>query len=240
MPRLLWDDISDRRYELGVSNAAVYFLNGDAQVWNGVVGIGESEIAPPSSAYLEGVQYYVDRTAPPTQEVLVSAYTYPDQISHVSSWAGMTYQTRTAGGYQIHILYNVTADLDPFGYFTNSELVNPSTFTWKLSCRPENFEGHRPSAHVIFDSELVGASVMTAVRDILYGTAAQPPKLLGPDEIMAVSGAKIVITDHGDGVWSAYTLGNFIEMTSSTEFKITEVDATYLDADTYTITTTFN
>jgi arginine deiminase len=46
----------------------------------------------------------------------------------------------------------------------------------------------------------------------------------------------LVITDHGDGTWSAYSpLDDVITMLDVDLFQIVSDTATYLDAETYTI-----
>jgi len=47
----------------------------------------------------------------------------------------------------------------------------------------------------------------------------------------------ITITDNGDGTWTATGSDQFIHIVSATEFEITEANATYLDADTYEVST---
>jgi hypothetical protein len=49
----------------------------------------------------------------------------------------------------------------------------------------------------------------------------------------------LVIVDNGDGTWTAIDLADqYISMDSPTEFTIDNVNATMLDPDTYTVSTT--
>jgi hypothetical protein len=49
----------------------------------------------------------------------------------------------------------------------------------------------------------------------------------------------LLIIDHGDGTWSAIDESDtYITMLDGTTFEIVGADATYLDPDTYNISTT--
>jgi hypothetical protein len=79
------------------------------------------------------------------------------------------------------------------------------------------------------------------IEDKLYGTVtsgASLPTFQDISEYFGYLGALIII-DHGDGTWTAVDESNgYITMLDSTTFFIDHADVVYLDADTYTISST--
>lgn len=64
------------------------------------------------------------------------------------------------------------------------------------------------------------------------GSVYNGPRYIPPPE------ADITITDNGDGTWTASGLDERITLLNSYTFQLLDVDAVYLDADTYEVSTT--
>ena len=83
---------------------------------------------------------------------------------------------------------------------------------------------------------------LQAIEDIIYGTATTNPRFPTIDEIRALFDVYgiLVIIDNGDGNWTAIDqAGDYITMNNPTQFTINNADATYLDATTYEVSTTY-
>jgi hypothetical protein len=78
---------------------------------------------------------------------------------------------------------------------------------------------------------------MSAIEDKLYDTDTDAPALPTVDELIAFYDviAGLVITDNGDGTWTATAPNDVIRMLDDTTFEITSSTANFIDADSYTI-----
>jgi hypothetical protein len=82
---------------------------------------------------------------------------------------------------------------------------------------------------------------MRVLEDQLFGTETTNPRLPSMAEIAGYFGylQELIIVDHGDGTWTAIDAAdNYITMLDETTFQIDNADTTYLDPDTYTISST--
>lgn len=95
-------------------------------------------------------------------------------------------------GYEIHLLYNLTATPEPQIAETLTEDGAVTLFSWSLSGTPEISEetktgrGVRPTSHVSIDSRTCDPAVLTTIENSLYGIAGTPgtsPNLLTLTEI---------------------------------------------------------
>jgi len=260
---LEWDRVGERVYETGVDRGVLYLHDGRSAAWNGLRSVDVGSDSENSSFYLDGVKY-LHRVSPGDFTGKLTALTYPEEFDEVSGMQevapgmhyhnqqpemfDLSYRTRigndlegTEYGYKIHVLYNLIAQADQVSQSSISETVSPLDFAWTLNGTPAAVEGYRPTVHISIDSRGTDPSVLTAIEAILYGTDSSNPRMPPIDEItdlMAMFGS-LVIVDNGDGTWSAIDLaGTYITMDSPTQFTIDNVDATYSDTDTYTVSTT--
>jgi hypothetical protein len=150
----------------------------------------------------------------------------------------------TEHGYKIHILYNIFAEPDSYSFNTiKGSGAEPIEFGWSLSGTPPTprIKGFRPTLHISIDSTKTPPEILRILEDMLYGTKDSEPHLPTIQEVAELYGylGALIILDHGNGIWSAIDeSGTFITMIDSTTFQIDNADATYLDADTYTISST--
>ncbi len=146
-------------------------------------------------------------------------------------------------GYKIHILYNVVANSDSRSFTTAQDSgAEPVEFSWSLSgTPPPKMKGFRPTVHLSIDSTKTPPDLLKMLEDLLYGTDIHDPRLPSIQDIAEFFGylGALLIIDHGGGMWSAVDESNtYITMIDATTFQIEHADATYLDPDTYEISST--
>jgi hypothetical protein len=155
----------------------------------------------------------------------------------------MSYQTLVGNdvdgldaGYQIHILYNLTAKPSNIGYDTNVD-ESAILFSWEVTSRPEIMAGVSPTAHIIFDSRYANPGAMEHLGELLYGTDSVDALLLPAEDLFTELApyAVIIILDNGDGTWTAIGPSDHISMPTATTFEILNANARFIDANRYTI-----
>ena len=264
MTTLTWDKTGERVYETGVDKGVLYLHDGTSVVWNGLTSVEEDSADTLTSYYLDGVKF-LDNLAPGDFTGILKAFTYPDEFDLVNGIAevapglsyhdqpsqsfNLTYRTiigndaeGTDHAYKIHLLYNVIANPATFAYESLKDSGSaPIEFQWNLTGTPPKITGNRPTVHISIDSRKTDPEVLQGIEDVLYGTATTAPHFPSFNELLSLfkSLASLIIVDNGDGTWQAIDNGNnYITMISDTEFQIDGADATFLDATTYTISTT--
>lgn len=170
---------------------------------------------------------------------------------------GLSYQTRlgddldaTDRGYLIHVLFGMIVSPSQAERSSIGEQISPLEFSWDISgITPrvgpiEDVPGFRPTAHIIIDSTELDSEMLSILETMLYGGEGPDEHAYLPsqEEFLqtATTFASIVIVDNGDGTWTATGDDRWIQMLSPTEFQIDNVDATYLDSDTFEVKTTFH
>ena len=260
MATLAWDQVGDRYYETGVSKGVLYGYDGMGIVWNGLTSIEQDVEASTEPIYFDGVKFN-DLITVGDFSATLRAFTYPDEFLYYEGiledqtgfYVGhqapnrfsLSYQTDIGNdinelgyGYKIHILYNLTAIPAQVQFQSLSLDTNPVEFEWSLTAIPEEIENFRPTAHVIFDSRKMDPHLLRDIEGILYGDDTQDahlPSLKGLSSFIR-KWDRLIITDHGDGTWSAETQEEgYISMIDDTTFQIDTDTAEYLDPETYNI-----
>lgn len=259
MTALVWDQVGERYFEGGVSHGVLYDEDGKGIAWNGIISIDEASSKSVEPVYYDGVKFN-DIIKPGDFTGTLKAFTYPNKFRKFeglvqdqtgfyvtgqgSDRFGLSYQTRISNdlgpeaGYKIHVLYNLTAVPSQRTFPTLSEDTEAVQFEWTLSSIPEEIEKFRPTSHIIFDSRQVDPYLLVDIEELLYGSADADPRLPSLKGLAAFvrKWERLVITDHGDGTWEAYSpLEGVINILDSTTFEIISDTAVYLDADSYEI-----
>jgi hypothetical protein len=263
MTSLVWDKPEEKAYQVGIDRGVLYLHDGTAVVWNGLTSVEENTTTELKSFWLDGVKY-LDNLLPGDFTGKLKCFTYPDEFDSVngiisvapglsyhdqpSKSFDLSYRTKVGNGldpdygYKIHILYNLIANPDTYAYASLSgQQTNPIEFSWGLTGTPPKIGSLRPTVHISIDSIDTPPDLLKALEDILYGTVDTAPSLPSITEIAQLFGylGALIIVDHGDGTWSAIDESDtYITMLDPTKFQIDGADATYLDATTYTISTT--
>ena len=161
---LVWDEISEKIYELGTSQGALYVMGPDGAylpgvAWNGLVSVKQApEGAEPKTQYANNRKYINMRSAE-NFKFSIEAFTYPDEFKacdgskkladglHVGQQKratfGLAYATvvgnDTEGidyGEKIHIIYGATVAPSSRDYTTINEDPEAIMFTWEGDTTP--------------------------------------------------------------------------------------------------------
>lgn len=264
MTALVWDEIGDRVYQTGVDHGVLYLHDGTVAAWNGLTDIEESPNMESKTFYLDGVKF-LENLSPADFQGKLKAFTYPDEFDQVNGIANVApglsfyeqppqsfnlcYRTKVGNdvegleyGYKIHILYNVFAKPDGYSFGTvQSDAIQPIEFAWALSGTPVKSIGVRPTVHISIDSRTTPEAILQIIEDKLYGTASTGPSLPPITEIGEYFGylGALLVIENGDGSWIAIDESDtYINMLDATTFQIVGADATFIDADSYNISST--
>jgi hypothetical protein len=260
MTELVWDQVGDRTYQTGVDRGVLYLSDGLAVAWNGLTSIEEQFNNVQKSYYLDGMKY-LEHVFPGDFAAKLKAFTYPDEFERINGVApdggglfvhdqkpmsfGLSFRTLigddvsgTERGYKIHLLYNIKAAPDNSSYASLDDGSTPIEFGWELSGTPVVTPGYRPTAHLSLDSTKMDSALLTTIEAILYGSSTTNPRLPSSQELLTLINGwtPLTITYNNDDTWTA--TGDGVTVIDSTTFEINNANALYLDADTYTISST--
>ena len=214
MAKLVWDEVGKRTYETGVDKGVLYVQDdegayGKGVAWNGLTAVNESPSgAEPTALYADNTKY-LELTSKEEYGATIEAYTYPDEFEACDGSAevgtgvvigqqsrkvfGLCYRTVKGNdvknndyGYKIHLVYGCKAKPAQKNYQTINDSPEAITFSWEVSTTPVEVEGFKPTATVTIDSTKVTAEKLKSIEEALYGTESVEPKLLLPNEILAI------------------------------------------------------
>ena len=259
MSKITWGDPGTRRYEAGIDRGVVYVANQPGVPWIGLTSISENPSGgDPKSYYVDGVKY-LNVSAPEEFEATITAFTYPNEFeecdgSHQPRTGllvtgqrrksfGLTYRTRIGTdldeehAHKIHLVYNAMVSPTTRSRKTISDTTGVDDFSWKIVACPPPVTGYIPTSHFIVDTRYTDPSVVELIENKLYGTDTDDPALPTVEELFGyydtING--LVIVDNGDGTWTATAPNDVIRMLDDTTFEITAATATFIDSDSYTI-----
>lgn len=259
MTSITWGDPGTRRFEGGVDRGVLYVDGQPGVPWIGLTSISEAPSGgEPKAYYLDGVKY-LNVSSPEEFEATITAFTYPDEFSECDGSHqprnglyvtgqrrksfGLSYRTTIGNdqdadhAHKIHIIYNAMVAPTSRSRKTLSDTSNLDDFSWKITACPPPITGYIPTAHFIVDTRFTDTSVVELIENKLYGTDTDAPALPTVDELFGyydtING--LVIVDNGDGTWTATAPNDVIRMLDDTTFEITSSTATFIDADSYTI-----
>lgn len=245
MTRLVWNQIGDRKFEMGVDRGVLY-IDGVGIPWNGLVSVDESPSGGEARPYyMDGVKY-LNRPMKEEFEATINAFVSPYEFDQCDGTAqfvtgvyvtqqrrkpfALTYRTRIGNdldgvdhGYKIHIIYNALASPTQRSYGTATETVDPTLLSWGITTKPIAFSGMRPSSHIIINTTTAPPAAVELMEDILYGDADHAPRLLTPEEIASlfVDPFDFTVTENLDGTYTISGPANSVEMLDANKYKIT-------------------
>ena len=263
MAKIQWDNVDQRVYQSGVDHGVLYLQGNVTVPWNGLVSMEESANSELKAYYLDGVKF-LETLSPGEFQGKLKAITYPVELDQALGLAvvapgfilteqpaksfNLSYRTKVGNpiegtdyGYKIHILYNLLAEPDTKAYTTMSDAEAAMEFVWNLTGTPPKIRKYRPTVHIVIDSRTTPIDVMALLEERLYGSDTNPPNLPSIPEVGEYFGylGALLIIDNGDGTWTALDESDtFITMIDETTFELDNVDAVYIDADTYTLSST--
>jgi hypothetical protein len=239
MAQLIWDQVGDRQFEVGVSKAVFYKSDRYGIVWNGITSVDDTVETSVEPLYFDGMKFNDIVTIGDTKATL-RAFTYPDEfleyegtiedvpgffvLNQEPKRFSLCYRTEVGNdvngqaGYKIHILYNLTAVPTDKGYETINEDLSPIEFEWELTAIPEQIGNFRPTAHVILDSRRLDPYLLRDIEAIIYGSE--------DDE-----GNNFVVSNNGNKTFTAVAtdLDTIVVDEETGIFTIKTVYAEYLD-----------
>lgn len=260
--RLVWNKIVDRQIETGLDRGVLYPKNGSAVVWNGLIAVDEEGGDKATEYYIDG-RPFLYFPKPKEFSATLRAYMYPDEFSaligeveiadgmyidsQVGDAFGLSYRTKIVdgingenAGYKIHLIYNATVSQSAKSYSVIGNEINPVEFEWGIQAVPVKVDGYRPTAHITIDTRHMDSIRLGEIEDILYGTSEEGAHLPSPQTIFDLLsfGDAIIITDNGDGTWTAEGSYKNIYLIGDEVFQIENVNAVVHGDGTYTISST--
>lgn len=199
--KLEWDKSGEHLFETGVDRGVLYPQAADGTypkgvAWNGLTSVSESPSGADANALWADNIKYLNLYSAEEFGATVEAYTYPDEFAELDGSAeiapgamigqqnrkafGLCYRTVLGNdiqgndyGYKIHIIYGAQASPSEKSYETINDSPDAITFSWELNTTPVPVTGHKPTASIVIDSTKCDAAKLTALEEILYGTAGQ-------------------------------------------------------------------
>lgn len=262
MSKISWHENNDRVFETGLDRGVLYLKNGTAVPWNGLTSVDETGGEGATQYYVDGRPFLI-LPKPKEFAATINAYTFPDEFSSVmgveeaadgmylDSQMGdlfdLSYRTLIGDlvdgverGYKIHLVYNATVVPSSVTYSSLSDAINPTTFSWPIQAVPVAIDGYRATAHITIDTRHADPHKLAKLEAMLYGTGNSDPYMPDPTVIldMLSYGDTIIITDNGDGTWTAEGSYHNIYLIGDGVFQIDNVDAVDNGDGTYTISST--
>lgn len=178
--------------------------------WNGLTSVSENpDGADEQELWADNIKYGSLRSVEKFAGS-IEAYTYPEEFEGCDGLArpvpGMTlsqqkretfclcYRSEIGNdvdpeaGYRLHIVYNATCSPSEKSYETINDSPDAITFSWDFETTPVPVTGYKPTAHVSFDSTdfktTQEKAKLTALEDLLYGSANSDAELVMPDDLI--------------------------------------------------------
>ena len=201
MAELVWDEIDERVYQVGVDRGVICHIDPIPGVaWNGLVSVQENEREEIEDIYFNGmkvygVTHYKDYSAE------VSAISYPKELFEYSGNLEMqsgfyiadqqprqfnfSYRTRIGTPadqaeehYKIHLVYNAIALPQGVSSKTLNNSGTVQIHKWKIETIPLSI--HEPTfkapstSHFVIDTRKISEAALGYVEALLYGKDAPP------------------------------------------------------------------
>lgn len=211
MPRLIWDAIGEKFYEMGTKMGVLYPMSDtgtyeEGVAWNGLTAVTESPSgAEETKLYADDIKYASLRSAEEFTYT-IEAFTYPpewepcDGSASVATGVSISQQKRKGFGFswvttvgndisdeagqKIHIAWNSTASPSEKSFASINDSPDAITFSWECTTSPVNVTGHRPTSHMEINCAKLKEKTIKAVQDKLWGSESGKATLPSPDELI--------------------------------------------------------
>lgn len=216
MPPLVWDQVGERFYEVGVDHGVLYLpdaagVYNEGFAWNGLTTVTESPSgAEASPQYADNIKY-LNLVSAEEFGGTIEAFTYPEEFGQCDGTAlptpgvaigqqgrkmfGMSYRTRvgndvdgTEHGYKLHLLYGLQAAPSEKAYATINDSPEAISFSWEVTSTPVPVTDYKPTSLIVVDSTTVDEADLQSLEDLLYGNGTTDAALPTPDAVIALFG----------------------------------------------------
>ena len=241
--RISWDGAANPSYSTGVNSGVFYPQNSPGVPWNGLVSVTETGDATQDASYIDG-QKYRNRVLAGTFAGTISAFTYPDEFEPYNGLVGyVSGQPRSSFGFsyrtnnELHLVYNAMISPSSDQYASIGSDVSPVAFQWAFTTTPVATPVSRASAHIVIDLNSANPDAVSDLEAVIYGDDMNDPSIPDPSDVYAIfeSHTTLMITDNGDGTWTATGPDDVVVMLDDITFQIDWPSAVFIDADSYTI-----
>lgn len=263
VPAIGWDEDHDRYFHQGVDRGVLYPRDKNPVPWLGITGVDEASDSSTSVLYRDGVIYY-SSVDPGDYSGKLTTFWYPDEFAecagipevatgfHVDNQRPKPFNlcyrsligsgvTGDMFGYQIHLIYNATAQI---GTRTRTTITAEGTdideLSFDLVCTPIQLPGFRPSAHYIIDTRNLSAERVSELETILYGDGITPGTLPAPGVLYDIMkyGDEIIITQIGENKYKIEGSAANVESLGSGKWRINNVNSVDHGDGTHTLSNT--
>lgn len=213
MSKLVWDQTTEKLYETGIEQVALYKQVAGAYpkgvAWNGITALNLSPSgAEPTPLYANNRKYI---TLMSVEELggTIEAYTYPDEWEECDGSAeaapgvyigqqaratfGLVGKTLigndtdgTTHGYKLHLIYGCLASPAEESHATVNDSPEAVTFSWEFSTTPVEVAGYAATSYLCIDSTKVDAAKLAALEAKLYGSESEEAQLPLPGEVLSM------------------------------------------------------
>ena len=212
MSKLYWDQTSEKLYETGVEQVALYKQVSGAYpagvAWNGVTALNISPSgAEPTPLYANDTKY-LNLMSNEELGFTLEAYTYPEEWEECDGSAeaaegvylgqqprvkfGLAAKTLvgndtegTTYGYKLHLFYGCLASPAEESHATVNDSPEAVTFSWTVSTEPVSVEGYKPTSYICIDSTKADPDKLATLEAMIYGSDSEEAKLPMPSEVIS-------------------------------------------------------
>lgn len=214
MPKLVWDNVGEKKYEAGIDHGVLYPQDAsgtypEGVVWNGLTSISESpDGGDENDFYADNIKYGTLRG---TENFggSIEAYMFPDEFYEMDGSQEIATGVRVSGqnrktfglcyrsligndvagldlGYKIHLVYGCSVSPSDQSHETINDSPEPGTMSWDFTTVPVPVTGKKPTAHLVIDSTKIDSDKLTILENVLYGSENTSARLPLPNEVVTL------------------------------------------------------
>lgn len=215
MSKMVWDQVTQKTYETGIEQVALYKQSAGTYpagvAWNGITALNITPSGAEPTALYANNRKYVTLMSAEELGGTIEAYTYPEEWAECDGSAeaapgvyigqqaratfGLVGKTLigndsegTKHGYKLHLIYGALASPSEQTNSTVNDSPEAKTMSWEFTTTPVAVTNYESTSYICIDSTKVDKAKLEALEAILYGDADTEPRLPLPDEVLATIG----------------------------------------------------
>lgn len=186
MPRIVWDQVSEKLYETGIDQGVLYLLDENNVYakgvgWNGLTGVDENPTGAEANSIYADNNKYLSLYSAEEFGATIRAYTYPEEFEECDGSKeiangvyagqqnrktfGFAYRTLVGNdtegneyGYKLHLIYGCKASPSSKTYNTINDSPEAIEFSWEVTTTPVPVPNSKATATIIIDSTKLDAA----------------------------------------------------------------------------------